>query len=146
MGSPGAHFGSEMGSTKGLKLFEDILMDLAMDEHNKFISYTEICYIRICYNRTPVERPPSPTTIPLYTTIFRDGQCFLFVRSLTDDNPSNATNDRVRWNFLPRGRPLQVGPYSGGISKNRGWRFDIRSQWWIITMLRLDTFEVIQLL
>ena len=33
-----------------------------------------------------------------------DGQCFLFVRSLTDDHPANATNDRVRWNFLPRGR------------------------------------------
>ena len=30
------------------------------------------------------------------------------MRSLTDDHPSNATNDRVRWNFLPLGRPLQV--------------------------------------
>ena len=26
--------------------------------------------------------------------------------------------------------------------KNRGWRFNIRSQWWIITMLCLDTFQV----
>ena len=32
-----------------------------------------------------------------------DGQCFLFVRSLAGDHPSNTTNDRVRWNFLPRG-------------------------------------------
>ena len=48
----------------------------------------------------------------LYDQISCDGQCFLFVRSLTDDLPSNATNDRVRWSFLPRGRPLRGGPYS----------------------------------
>ena len=49
------------------------------------------------YSRTPVERPPSPTIIPqlLYDHILCDGQCFLFVRSLTNDHPSDATNDRV---------------------------------------------------
>ena len=72
-----------------------------------------------------------------YDHISCDGQCFLFVRSLTNDHPSNATNDRVRWDFLPRERPLWVQC----ISKNRGWHFNnIRSQWWIITMLRSDTF------
>ena len=44
----------------------------------------------------------------LYDRISCDGQCFLFVRSLTDDHPSNATSDRVRLNFLPRGRPHRV--------------------------------------
>ena len=42
----------------------------------------------------------------LYDHISCDGHRFLFVRSLTDDRPSNATNDWVRWNFIPRGRPL----------------------------------------
>ena len=37
-----------------------------------------------------------------------DRQCFLFVRSLTNDHPSNEANDRVRWNFLPRGWPHRV--------------------------------------
>ena len=64
-----------------------------------------------------------------------DGWCFLFVPSLTDDHPSDVTNDRVRWDFRPRERP----PRLQCISKNR-------SQWWIITMLCLDTFQVIQLL
>ena len=66
----------------------------------------------------------------------------LFVRSLTNDHPSDATNDRVRWDFLPRKRP----PRLQCISKNRGWRFNIRSQWCIITVLCLDTFQVIQLI
>ena len=78
----------------------------------------------------------------LYDHILSDGQCFLFVRSLTDDHPSDVTNDRVRWDFLPRERP----PRLQSISKNRGWRFNICSQWRIITMLCLDTFQVIQLL
>ena len=53
------------------------------------------------YSRTPVERSPSPTTIPiLYDHILCDGQCFLFVRSLANDHPSDSTNDRVRWDFL----------------------------------------------
>ena len=54
-------------------------------------------------NDHPHQRPPL-----LYDHISCDGQCFLFVRSLTNDHPSNATNDRVRWNFLPRGRPYRV--------------------------------------
>ena len=88
-------------------------------------------------NDHPLQRPSL-----LYDHILCDGQCFLFVPSLTDDHPSDATNDRVRWDFLPRERPSRLQC----ISKNRGWRFNIRSQWWIITMLCLDTFQVIQLL
>ena len=78
----------------------------------------------------------------LYDHILCDGQCFLFVRSLTNDHPSDVTNDRVRWDFLPHERP----PRLQGISKNRGRRFNIRSQSCIITMLCLDTFQVIQLI
>ena len=44
----------------------------------------------------------------LYDHILCDGQCFRFVRSLTNNHPSNATNDRIRWNVLPRGRPIRV--------------------------------------
>ena len=40
----------------------------------------------------------------LYDHISCDGQCFLGIRSLSDDHPSNATSDQVRWNFLPRER------------------------------------------
>ena len=94
------------------------------------------------YSRTPVERPPSPTTIPLIWPYFVWRTLFSVVRSLTNDHPSDATNDRVRWDFLPRERP----PRLQCISKNRGWRFNIRSQWWIITMLCLDTFQEIQLI
>ena len=54
-------------------------------------------------NDHPHQRPSL-----LYDHISCDGQCFLFVRSLTNDHPSNATNDRVRWNVLPRGRPYRV--------------------------------------
>ena len=52
-------------------------------------------------NDHPHQRPSL-----LYDHISCDGQCFLFVRSLTNDHPSNATNDRVRWDFLSRERPL----------------------------------------
>ena len=69
-------------------------------------------------NDHPHQRPSL-----LYDHILCDGQCFLFVRSLTNDHPSDATNDRVRWDFLPRERP----PRLHCISKNRGWRFNIRS-------------------
>ena len=54
-------------------------------------------------NDHPHQRPSL-----LYDHILFDGQCFLFVRSLTNDHPSDATNDRVRWDFLPRERPLRV--------------------------------------
>ena len=37
----------------------------------------------------------------LYDHMLCDGQCFLFVRSLTDDHPSDTTNDRVGWDFSP---------------------------------------------
>ena len=84
-------------------------------------------------NDHPHQRPSL-----LYDHILCDGQCFLFVRSLTDDHPSGATNYRVRWDFLPRERP----PRLQFISKNRGWWFNIRSQWWILTMLCLNTFQV----
>ena len=58
------------------------------------------------YSRTPVERPPSPTTTPLiYDHILCGCECFLFVRSLTNDHPSD---DRVRWDFLPRERPPRI--------------------------------------
>ena len=57
--------------------------------------------------------PPHQRPSHLYDHILRDGQCVLFVPSLTDDHPSDATNDRVRWDFLPRERPprLQCRPY-----------------------------------
>ena len=42
---------------------------------------------------------------------------------------------------MPRGRPLRVVYF-----QESRRRFNIRSQWWIITMLPSDTFEVIQLL
>ena len=88
-------------------------------------------------NDHPHQRPSL-----LYDHILCDGHCFLFLRSLTNDHPSDATNDRVRWDFLPRERP----PRLQCISKNRGRRFNIRSQSCIITMLCLDTFQVIQLI
>ena len=84
-------------------------------------------------NDHPHQRPSH-----LYDHILCDGQCFLFVRSLTDDHPSDATDDRVRWDFLPRERP----PRLWCISKNLWCRFNIRSQWWIMTMFCLDTFQV----
>ncbi len=57
-------------------------------------------------NDHPHQRPSL-----LYDHISCDGQCFLFVRSLTDDHPSNATNDQVIWNSLPHGRPLLITVY-----------------------------------
>ena len=54
-------------------------------------------------NDHPHQRPSL-----LYDHISCDGQCFLFVRSLTSDHPSDATSDRVRWDFLSRGRPHRV--------------------------------------
>ena len=79
---------------------------------------------------------------PSYTTIFCVTDTVVCLYDLTNDHPSDATNDRVRRDFLPRERP----PRLQCISKNRAWRFNIRSQWWIITMLCLDTFQVIQLI
>ena len=61
-------------------------------------------------NDHPHQRPSL-----LYDHILCDGHCFLFVRTLTNDHPSDATNDRVRWDFLPRERP----PHIQCISKNR---------------------------
>ena len=98
---------------------------------------SEIGTVEPLSNDHPHQRPSL-----LYDHILCDGQCFLFVRSLTNDHPSDATNDRVRWDFLPRERPPRLQCFS----KNRGWRFNIRSHWWIITMLCLDTFQVIQLI
>ena len=60
-------------------------------------------------NDHPHQRPSL-----LYDHILCDGQCFLFVRSLTDDNPSDATHDRVRWDFLPRERP-PISPSTRGV-------------------------------
>ena len=80
------------------------------------------CTVEPLSNDHPHQRPSL-----LYDHILCDGQCFLFVWSLTNDHPSDATNDRVRWDFLPRERRLRVGLKC--ISKDRGWRFNIRSQW-----------------
>ena len=93
------------------------------------------CTVDPLTNDHPHQRPSL-----LYDNISCDGQCFLFVRSLTNDHPSNATNDRVRWDFLPRERPLRVGLQC--ISKTRGWRFNIRFrggllQWCAQTPLKL---------
>ena len=41
------------------------------------------------YSRTPVARTSSLN----YDQILCDGQCFLFVQSLTEDHPQNVTND-----------------------------------------------------
>ena len=54
-------------------------------------------------NDHPHQRPSL-----LYDHMSCDGQCFLFVRSLTNDHPSDATSDWVRWYLLPRGRPHRV--------------------------------------
>ena len=65
-------------------------------------------------NDHPHQRPSL-----LYDHISCDGQCFLSVRSLTNDHPSNATNDRVGWDFLPLERPLRVHKFpriTGGTS------------------------------
>ena len=78
------------------------------------------CTVEPLSNDHPHQRP----SLFIYDHILRDGQCFLFVQPLTDDHPSDATNDRVRWDFLPRERP----PRLQCISKNRGWRFNIRLQ------------------
>ena len=120
-------------------LFEEMQLHHIRDSRIKRFLYTNaVSY----YSRTPVERPPHQRPSLLYDYILCDGQCFLFLRSLTDDHPSDATNDRDRWDFLPRERP----PRLQCILKNRRWRFNIRSQSCIITMLCLDTFQVIQLL
>ena len=63
-------------------------------------------------NRSTVEplsndHPHQPPSL-LYDHISCDGQCFLFVRSLTNDHPSDATSERVRWKFLLRGRTRRV--------------------------------------
>ena len=106
--------------------------------------YLQCGQIFVYYSRTKCRTTTLINDHPSYKYdhISCDGQCFLCVRSLTDDHPSNATNDRVKWYFLPCGWPLQVQC----ISKNHGWRFNIRSQRWISTMLSSDTFKVIQLL
>ena len=54
-------------------------------------------------NDHPHQRPSL-----LYDHISCDRQCFLFVRSLANDHPSDATSGRVRWNVLPRERPHRV--------------------------------------
>ena len=50
---------------------------------------------------------------------------------------------RLKLYVLPRGRPLRV--QCRPISKNRGLRFNMRSQWCIITLLCSYIFEVIQM-
>ena len=66
--------------------------------------------VELLSNDHPHQRPSL-----LYDHILCDGQCFLFVRSLTNDHPSDTTNDRVKLDFLPRERP----PRQQCISKNR---------------------------
>ena len=57
-------------------------------------------YSLVCYSRTPDERPPSPTTIPLIDHISCDGQWFLFVyESLTSDHPSYTTTPMWFWGW-----------------------------------------------
>ena len=61
------------------------------------------------YSRTPDERPPSPTTIPLIRPHFVDGQWFLFVyESLTSDHPSYTTTPMLfsGWSYK-RGSTVQ---------------------------------------
>ena len=62
--------------------------------------------VELLSNDHPHQRPSLS-----YDHILCDGQCFLFVRSLTNDHPSDATNDRVRWDFLPRERPPRLHVY-----------------------------------
>ena len=128
-----------------LEQFKEMVGWMSCISHNVLrFMHTLVIYmidatVESLLNDHPHQRP---SLLYIYDHILCDGQCFLFVLSLINDHPSNATNDRVRWNFIRRGRPLRVPC----ISKNHGWRFNVRSQWWIITMLRSDTFEVIQLL
>ena len=61
------------------------------------------CTVEPLSNDHPHQRPSL-----LYDHILCDGHCFLFVRSLTNDHPSDVTNDRVRWDFLPRERPPRL--------------------------------------
>ncbi len=66
-----------------------------------------------------------------YDHISCDGQCFMFVRSLTSDHPSDATSDRVRWNFHPRGRPHRVFQNDCGINvRQRAAHFRYTSNRW----------------
>ena len=81
---------------------ENHLFSMSVTSTSTVIVYMSIT-VEPLSNDHPHQRPSL-----LYDHISCDGQCFLFVRSLTDDHPSNATSDRVRWNFLPRGRPHRV--------------------------------------
>ena len=77
-------------------------------------------------NDHPHQRPSL-----IYDHISCDGQCFLFVWSLTNDHPSDATSDRVRWHFLPRGRPHRV--FQNDCVMNVRWRaahFTYNSNTW----------------
>ena len=70
---------------------------------------------RTNYSRTPDERPPSPTTIPLiYDHISCDGLCILFVyESLTSDHPSYTTTPMWFWGWsYKRGSTVLCKSYS----------------------------------
>ena len=78
-------------------------------------------------NDHPHQRPSL-----LYDHILCDGQCFLFARSLTDDNPSDATNDQsdgifslandhLAYNVFPRiavQHPFPMVDYYNVVPKN----------------------------
>ena len=77
-------------------------------------------------NDHPHQRPSL-----LYNHISCDGQCFLFVRSLTDNHPSKATSNRMRWNFHPRGRPHRVFQNDCGMNvRERAAHFTYNSNRW----------------
>ncbi len=82
---------------------------------------------RLWYSRTPVERPPSPATIPYYTTIF----CVTdSVFCLYDPWPATIPLTRPT-NFLPRGRPHRVFQNDCGMNVwQRAAHFTYHSNRW----------------
>ena len=93
--------GVPQGSVLGPCLF--LAYDLPNSIKRKVRLFADDTTVEPVSNDHPHQRPSL-----LYDHISCDGQCFLFVRSLTDDHPSNATSDRVRWIVPSRGRPHRI--------------------------------------
>ena len=92
--------------------FSDHLTNLLMSSCNICLSRNSLVFLKSLVSSANFNiLPVRPTVEPLsndhphqrpsllYDHISCDGQCFLFVRTLTNDHPSDATSDRVRWNF-----------------------------------------------
>ncbi len=98
------------------------------------------------YSRTPVERSPSPTTIPLVRPYFV-GRTVFSVCAVPDQWPSLKCDQRPgQMEFSPSRATISSRHNSIFPRITCGASTCIRSQRWIITMLPSDTFEVIQLI